>query len=63
MCGITGVYYNNYKDKYNNALEIYQSLLAIQHRGQDVVGIHWFNDKSNIYKDSGLISVYLITIC
>lgn len=57
MCGITGIYYNNYNNKYdNNALEIYQSLLAIQHRGQDGAGIHWFNNKSNIYKDYGLIS-------
>ena len=35
MCGITGLLYK----KRNNAIEIYESLLSIQHRGQDGAGI------------------------
>ena len=33
MCGITGIIYNKIK----NGIEIYQSLLSIQHRGQVLV--------------------------
>ena len=40
MCGITGLFYNNS----NNALEIYESLLSIQHRGQDGAGICCINN-------------------
>lgn len=53
MCGITGIYYNNN----NNGIEIFQSLLAIQHRGQDGAGIYWANNnETGIIKESGLIS-------
>lgn len=52
MCGITGIYYNNI----NNACQIYQSLLSIQHRGQDGAGIYWCNNTENdIIKKNGLI--------
>ena len=53
MCGITGIYYNNI----NNGCQIYQSLLSIQHRGQDGAGIYWCNNTENdIIKKNGLIS-------
>lgn len=53
MCGITGIFYNKEK----NGVEIFQSLLAIQHRGQDGAGIYWTNNnESGIMKDSGLIT-------
>ena len=35
MCGISAILYKNK----NNGLEIYESLLSIQHRGQDGCGI------------------------
>ncbi len=53
MCGITAIFYKNN----NNALEIYESLLSIQHRGQDGAGICCINDKSNIIiSRKGLVS-------
>ena len=53
MCGITGIFYNKEK----NGIEIFQSLLAIQHRGQDGAGIYWTNnDEFDIIKKSGLIT-------
>ena len=54
MCGITGLMYNIKK----NGLEIYESLLSIQHRGQDGAGICCVdNNKINnkIIKGKGLI--------
>ena len=50
MCGITALFYNNS----NNALEIYESLLSIQHRGQDGAGICCINNDV-IIKGKGLI--------
>ena len=40
MCGITAILY---KHHYRNATEIYESLLSIQHRGQDGAGIGCYN--------------------
>ena len=52
MCGITGLFYNNI----SNGLEIFESLLSIQHRGQDGAGIYYMDrDKDKIIKDKGLI--------
>ena len=52
MCGISGVIYKNNQD----AFEIYQAMLSLQHRGQDGAGIYWSNNKiSGIIKKSGLI--------
>ena len=52
MCGITGLFYNNR----GNALEIYESLLSIQHRGQDGAGICNIDDEEDkIIKGKGLI--------
>lgn len=50
MCGISGIIYNNS----NNGLEIFESLLSIQHRGQDGGGIFCV-DTNKIYKGKGLI--------
>lgn len=53
MCGITAIFYTNKQ----NGLEIYESLLSIQHRGQDGCGIYAITD-NNIdgIKNKGLIS-------
>ena len=53
MCGISGIVF---KDN-QNGMQIYQSLLAIQHRGQDGAGIFWANkQETNIKKSPGLIN-------
>ena len=53
MCGITAILYKNK----SNALEIYESLLSIQHRGQDGAGISCiYNNTVNIVKNKGLIN-------
>ena len=50
MCGISGIIYN----QKNNGLEIFESLLSIQHRGQDGGGICCF-DTNETYTGQGLI--------
>ena len=52
MCGITGLFYNNI----SNGLEIFESLLSIQHRGQDGAGICYIDGyEDKIIKGKGLI--------
>ena len=50
MCGIAGIYGNDdiFKD-------IYQGLLAIQHRGQDSAGIITYDGRFHIKKGNGLV--------
>ncbi|MBN1694743.1 amidophosphoribosyltransferase [candidate division WOR-3 bacterium] len=50
MCGIVGVIGN--KEVAGN---IYDSLLIIQHRGQDAAGIVTYSDRFNIKKGEGLV--------
>jgi len=50
MCGIVGVLSN--KEVIN---EIYDSLIIIQHRGQDASGIVTYGDRFNIKKGEGLV--------
>jgi len=53
MCGITAILYKNQ----SNGIEIYESLLSIQHRGQDGAGISCLNENVvNIVKNKGLIN-------
>jgi amidophosphoribosyltransferase len=53
MCGISGVIYKSN----HNAFEIFQTMLSLQHRGQDGAGMYWNNEKhSGIIKSPGLIS-------
>lgn len=53
MCGITAILYNII----NNGLEIYESLLSIQHRGQDGAGIsNIIKNGVDTIKNKGLIS-------
>ena len=58
MCGIFGIFKKeNNKGKNNVSLDIYESLLMLQHRGQDAAGIvtfdgEFFHEK----KDNGLVS-------
>ena len=50
MCGVVGIYGNDdvFKD-------LYQSLLAIQHRGQDSAGIITYDGRFHIKKGNGLV--------
>jgi amidophosphoribosyltransferase len=52
MCGFIGVYG---PDGVDVAPEIYEGLLAIQHRGQDAAGIITFTDTFHIKKGAGLV--------
>lgn len=53
MCGFIGIYGPEGTDV---ASEIYEALLAIQHRGQDAAGITTFTDIFHTKKDFGLVS-------
>ncbi len=50
MCGIVGIYGNN-----DVVRDIYQGLLAIQHRGQDAAGIITFDGSFHTKKGNGLV--------
>ena len=53
MCGIIGI-----SSKENVAVELYNGLLTLQHRGQDAAGISTYNRGNNIFslhKDNGLV--------
>ncbi|MCP3915345.1 MAG: amidophosphoribosyltransferase [bacterium] len=52
MCGFIGIYGPDGTDV---AGEIYEGLLAVQHRGQDAAGIITFTDKFNVKKGFGLV--------
>jgi len=52
MCGFIGLYGPDGTDV---AAEIYEGLLAIQHRGQDAAGIITFTDRFHLHKDFGLV--------
>jgi len=53
MCGIIGI-----SSQENVAVELYNGLLTLQHRGQDAAGISTYNRGNNIFslhKDNGLV--------
>lgn len=50
MCGIIGIH-----SQQEVVDEIYQGLLAIQHRGQDAAGIVTFEDRLHLKKGDGLV--------
>jgi len=52
MCGFIGIYGPEGVDV---AGEIYEGLLAVQHRGQDAAGITTFSSKYNVKKGFGLV--------
>ena len=52
MCGFIGVYG---PDGVDVAPEIYEGLLAVQHRGQDAAGIITFTDTFHVRKGPGLV--------
>jgi amidophosphoribosyltransferase len=52
MCGFIGIYGPEGTDV---AGEIYEGLLAVQHRGQDAAGITTFLNKFNVKKGFGLV--------
>ena len=57
-CGVTGIYMDKqYKNSCNPATEVYKSLIALQHRGQESCGIAVCNgDKITLQKGSGLVN-------
>jgi amidophosphoribosyltransferase len=52
MCGFIGIYG---PDGVDVGPEIYEGLLAIQHRGQDAAGIITFTDLFHVHKGNGLV--------
>ncbi len=50
MCGITGIISNS-----QVSTELYESLLALQHRGQDCAGIATYSDRFHLRKGLGLV--------
>ena len=50
MCGIAGIIGNN-----PVSTEIYESLLSLQHRGQDCAGLATYDKRLNIKKGLGLV--------
>ncbi len=52
MCGFIGIFG---PEGTNVAPELYEGLLAVQHRGQDAAGITTFTDKFNVKKGYGLV--------
>ena len=50
MCGVVGIYGNS-----DAIRDIYQGLLAIQHRGQDSAGIITYDGRFHIKKGNGLV--------
>ncbi len=52
MCGFIGIYG---PDGVDVAPEIYEGLLAVQHRGQDAAGIITFTDSFHVKKGLGLV--------
>jgi amidophosphoribosyltransferase len=50
MCGITGIIGNS-----SVSTEIYESLLALQHRGQDSAGMATYSDRFHLKKGNGLV--------
>lgn len=52
MCGIIG----SLTQKGNAPQVALESLMSIQHRGQDSCGILWYNDNVKLKKDVGLVS-------
>lgn len=52
MCGFIGIYGPDGSDV---ALEIYEGLIAVQHRGQDAAGITTFTNAFHVKKGLGLV--------
>ncbi len=52
MCGFIGIFG---PDGVDVAPELYEGLLAVQHRGQDAAGITTFTDRFNVKKGYGLV--------
>jgi amidophosphoribosyltransferase len=52
MCGFIGIYGPDGTDV---ALEIYEGLIAVQHRGQDAAGITTYTDSFHVKKGLGLV--------
>lgn len=52
-CGVIGVFTSNPK---NLMPYLYEGLCAVQHRGQEAVGISVFNGELKTYKSKGLVS-------
>ena len=53
MCGFIGIFG---PDGVDVAPEIYEGLLAVQHRGQDAAGMITYTDRFNLRKAHGLVA-------
>lgn len=51
MCGIVGI-----TGATEVAVELYEAMLMLQHRGQDAAGMVTYGDKLHMIKDNGLVS-------
>ena len=52
MCGVVGIFG---KTETRASLELYDSLISLQHRGQDSAGIVTYNEGFHLHKDLGLV--------
>lgn len=52
MCGVVGIFG---KKETRASLELYDSLISLQHRGQDSAGIITFNEGFHLHKELGLV--------
>ena len=57
MCGIAGIY-----SKKPVAAELYDSLIHLQHRGQDAAGIITYKNRMHKSKGSGPVSYTHLTL-
>ena len=55
MCGLAGIYSNK-----PVAAELYDSLIHLQHRGQDAAGIITYKNRMHKSKGSGWLEIYLL---
>ena len=53
MCGFIGIFG---PDGVDVAPEIYEGLLAVQHRGQDAAGMITYTDRFNLRKSHGMVA-------
>ncbi|MEO0093106.1 MAG: amidophosphoribosyltransferase [candidate division WOR-3 bacterium] len=58
MCGVLGIFYPPVRDKNRPDVvtELYEGLIALQHRGQDSAGIITYDEMFHLKKGNGLVS-------
>ena len=53
MCGIFGFYSKD--DKYHVSQDVYNGLIALQHRGHDACGICTYDNRFHLKKGKGFV--------